>query len=249
MDCLADHSERSFQVTIGGLEGVGIDRQRGAEHDQRGTVSRTGDCLFEREPAHRLHRHLHGSDHLAQLVERAGHPVAGRSDAAAFVVADVMDHVVAAEILQPLGPGDHVGADHVVAHHLAAQISAGLHHALDRLLMGPGHHDHVGGAGLGHHFGLQIAAVHRLEISHDRHVGKRGSQRPHAVQALGEDQRRARLQPVDAGTQCQGRRLEGFVDVGEIERNLDDWLHDRRSLPILTTTYHPSTSERTSSAT
>ena len=140
-----------------------------------------------------------------------------------------MDDVVAAEILEPLGPGDHVGADHVVAHHLAAEISACLHHALDRLLMGPGHHDHVGGAGLGHHLGLQIAAVHRLEIGHDRHVGKRGSQRPHTVQAFGENQRRARLQPVDAGTQCQGRCLEGFVDIRQVKRNLHDWFHATES--------------------
>ena len=41
-------------------------------------------------------------------------------DAAALVVADVVDDEVAAEVFQVLRAGDHVGAGEVVAHHLHA---------------------------------------------------------------------------------------------------------------------------------
>ena len=58
-----------------------------------------------------------------------------------LVVADVVDDVVAAQVLEPLRAVDHVGADHVVAHHLDAEIAAGLDDAPNRFLVGP-RHDH-----------------------------------------------------------------------------------------------------------
>ena len=88
---------------------------------------------------------------------------------------------------------------------------AGLDHAADRFLVGPGHDHDVRRAGLGHHLGFEIAAVHRLQIGDDRRVGKSLAQGPHAVHALGDDQRRAGFQPIDAGPHGQLGGLQGFV--------------------------------------
>ena len=82
--------------------------------------------------------------------------------------------------------------------------------------MGAGHHDDVGGAGFGHHLGLEITAVHRLEIGDDGRVRKRGAEGADAVESLGEDERGAGLEPVDPGPHREGGGLEGFVDVGEV---------------------------------
>jgi hypothetical protein len=48
-------------------------------------------------------------------------------DASAFVVADVMDDEIAAEVFAELGAGDHVRATEVVAHDLGAMVAAGLY--------------------------------------------------------------------------------------------------------------------------
>ena len=72
--------------------------------------------------------------------------------------------------------------------------------------MRPRHHDDVGRAGPGHHLGLEVSAIHRLEIGDNRHPGKSLAQRPHPVQSLREDQRRAGLEPVDAGAAGQFSR-------------------------------------------
>ena len=153
--------------------------------------------------------------------------MAGGGDASSFVVADVVDDVVAAEVLEPLSPGDHVLADHVVAHHFAAEIGSGLDDALDRLGVGTGHDDDVGRAGLGHHLGFEVTAVHRLEIGDDGGVWKSGAESADAVESLGEDERGAGLEPVDSGAHREGGGFEGFVDIGEIEGNLDDGFHDQ----------------------
>jgi len=129
----------------------------------------------------------------------------------------MVDHVVAAEILEAAGGGHHVRAAEVVAHHAAAEVSARLHDALHRLLVRPRHHHDMRGPGLGHHLGLEVAAVHRLEIGHDRHVRKGRPQGPHAMQALGQDQGGARLQPVDAGPQGDRRRCDRLVEAREVE--------------------------------
>ncbi len=204
---------------------IGVDGQGRAEHDQRRAIARAGDGLLQRQSAHRLHGDGDGLHDLAQLIQRAGHAPSGGCDAAALVVADVVDDVIAAEILQPLGPGDHVRAHHIVAHDLDAEIASGLHHALDGLLMRAGHHHHVGRARFGHHFRFQVTAVHRLQISYDGHAGKALAQAAHAMQALRENERRAGFQPIHARPQGHFRRGERFVDVGEVEGYLDDGGH------------------------
>ncbi len=217
MDRGADEPERSLQVAIGCFEGVGIDRERGAEDNQRRAQGRAADGLLQREPTHRLHRHPHGSNDLAQLVEWTGHRPARRGNAPPLVVADVMNDIVAAEILQLPGTGHHVGAAEIVTHHLAAEVSPGLHDTLDRFGMGAGHHHHVGGSRPGHHLCLEVAAVHCLEVGHDRHLGEGGPQLPDTMQALGQNQRRAGLQPVNAGSTGDRCGLEGLIDIGQIK--------------------------------
>ena len=49
MDGLADLSQRPFEVAVGGLEGIGVDRERCAEDDQRRPVAGAGYRLLERE--------------------------------------------------------------------------------------------------------------------------------------------------------------------------------------------------------
>jgi hypothetical protein len=47
MDGIADHPQRGFEVTVGGLEGVSIDRQWRPEDNQRRPILRALDRLFE----------------------------------------------------------------------------------------------------------------------------------------------------------------------------------------------------------
>ena len=101
VDAVADQPQRAFEVAAGGLERVGVDRQRRAEHDQRRAVLGRADRLLERQPADGLHGDAHRLHHFAELVERAGHALAAGGDAAALVVADVVDDEVAAEVFEP----------------------------------------------------------------------------------------------------------------------------------------------------
>ena len=101
-----------------------------------------------------------GLDDFAKFVERIGHALSSGGDAASFVVADVMDDVVAAEVFELFGAVDHVGAAEVVAHDFDSVVLSGPHDAFDRFLVCACHDDDVSGAGFGHHFGFEIAAVH-----------------------------------------------------------------------------------------
>ena len=49
VDLLADEAQGGLEVARGGLEGVGIDRERSAEDDERGAVFRAAHGLFEGE--------------------------------------------------------------------------------------------------------------------------------------------------------------------------------------------------------
>ena len=53
-------------------------------------------------------------------------------------------------------------------------------------------------------------------------IGKPRAQPLDGAQALGEEQRRAGLEPVHAGLDRDRRRLERLVERREIERNLND---------------------------
>src|SRR5690348_8722257 len=72
----ADLAQDALQVAGSRLEGVGIDGQRRAQHDQRRAVARTGDGLLDAQPPDRLHGHGDRAHDLRQLVQRTGHPVA-----------------------------------------------------------------------------------------------------------------------------------------------------------------------------
>ena len=159
----------------------------------------------------------HGRDHRVEFVHRAE-----ALDHAALVEADVVNHHVDAERRQPLRVGDAVVGAEVVAHHLAVEVAARVDDAADRRLVRASHDDHEARAGLGHHLRFEIAAVHRLQVGDDRMIRKLLVERLDGVEAFGEQQRRARFQPVDAGVDRDLRGLERFVEIGEVERDLDD---------------------------
>ena len=91
---------------------------------------------------------------------------------------------------------------------LHAEVAAGVDHAANRRLVGAPHHDDEAGAGLRHHLGFEIAAVHRLQVGDDGMVREAFAQRRDRVQPLGQDQRRAGLEPVDAGVDGDLRGVE-----------------------------------------
>ena len=67
-----------------------------------------------------------------------------------------------------------------------------------------------------HHLGFQAGAVHGLEVDHDGRVGEVGAKGAHGVQAFGEQEGRADLEPVDAGFDRGAGEVEGFVEVDDI---------------------------------
>ena len=143
-------------------------------------------------------------------------------DHASLVEADVVDDEVDAESFHPARAGDAVGRGQVVAHHLHAVFLSRLDRLADRrLVRAPHDHDEVG-ARLRHHLGLQVAAVHDLEVGDDRMIGKAGAQPLDAADAMREDERRARLEPVDAGVDGDLGRLQRLVERRQVERDLDD---------------------------
>ena len=86
------------------------------------------------------------------------------------------------------------------------------------------HHHAPGGAGPRHHLDLQVAAVHGLEIGHDRDGREALVQRAYAVQSLGQDQRCSGFQPIDAGGDGDLGHMERLTNRGEIQRYLHAWL-------------------------
>ena len=155
-------------------------------------------------------------DDFAELIHRAGHAESASSDAPAFVVADVVDDEIAAQVFAELGAGDHVGAAEVITHDLDAMVASGLHNDLQGFFVGAGHHHHVGGAGLGHHLRLKVAAVHRLKVGHDWDVRESLTQGADAVEAFGQNKRRACFEPIHARSHGHRRRFEGLVDIREV---------------------------------
>ena len=73
------------------------------------------------------------------------------------------------------------------------------------------HDDHHVAAGFEHHLGFQPGAVHGFEVDHDGRVGKLPPEGAHGVQTLGQQQRRADLEPVDAGFDRGAGEVERFV--------------------------------------
>ena len=110
--------------------------------------------MFQAETADRLNGYGHGIDNRFQFIEWIGHAFAASGDAATFVVANVMDDVVAAEVGEAFGAIDHVLAGKVVAHDFDAHVLAGLNDTANGFLVGLGHYDHLSGARFGHQLGL-----------------------------------------------------------------------------------------------
>ena len=81
------------------------------------------------------------------------------------------------------GVGDAVVGGEVVAHHLDAEVAAGVDDAPDRRLVRAAHHHDEAGAGLRHHLRLEVAAVHRLQVGDDRddRESARAALRPRAA--------------------------------------------------------------------
>ncbi len=77
-------------------------------------------------------------------------------------------------------------------------VAPGLDDDLEGFFVGSGHDDHMRGARLGHHLGLEVAAVHRLQVGHDRGLREGLAQGADAVEPFRQDERRARFEPIDS---------------------------------------------------
>lgn len=225
MDFFADKAEGIFQVAAGCLECVGVDGQRCAEDDKGGTIGRAGDGLLKGKSTYRLDWDFHSADDFPQLVQRARHPLTPGGDSPAFVVTDVMDNEVAAKLFELAGSLHHALAAQVVPHDGCPEILARLDDAFDGFLVCPCHDDDMGGSGLGHHLGFQVATVHGFEVGDDGDAGEGFAEFADAVEPFGQDQGCASFKPVDPGTECHGSGFERFVDVGKVKGDLDDGFH------------------------
>ena len=83
--------------------------------------------------------------------------------------------------------------------------------------MRPAHDDDEIGAGLGHHLCLEISAVHGLQIGDDRVIRKPRAEGLDGAEAFGENQRRPRLEPVDAGLDAHRGRIECLLERRQVE--------------------------------
>jgi len=225
VDGVADESQGGFEVASGGLEGVRVDRQGSAENDERGAVAGAGDGLFEGETADRLNGNVDGVNDLFELIEGTWHTMTRSGDASTFVITDVMDDVVTAKVLEHLRSRDHVFTAEVIAHDFAVEILARIDDALDRLSVSAGHDNDVRRPCLCHHLGFEIAAIHGFEVRDDRNAWKFFSQGTDSMEPFCKDQRSPRFEPVDSGAQRHASGGNGFFDVGEIQRDLNDRFH------------------------
>src|ERR1700678_625141 len=101
MNSIANQAELILE-TAGTSRGWVCVNKGSAQNHQASSEFGSGNRLFHRKTAHSLHRHLYRSNHFSQLIERAWIWPSHRREAAAFVVPDMMNDEVAAQILQPL---------------------------------------------------------------------------------------------------------------------------------------------------
>ena len=128
-----------------------------------------------------------------------------------------MDDEVHAEPFHPASALDAIVGGQVVTHHLDPEVAPGVDDPPNRRFVRAPHDDDEIRSRLGHHLGLEIAAVHRLQIGHDGMIGKSFAQRFHGAQAFRQQQRCAGLQPVHAGGHGYASRFNRFVERGQIE--------------------------------
>ena len=115
----------------------------------------------------------------------------------------------------------------VVAHDPNLEVAPGVDDAADGRFVRPAHDDDERCARFRHHLGFEIAAVHRLEIRHDRLLREPGVKLFDRMQPLRQQQRRAGLEPVHTSFDRHRCRVDGFLDTGEIERELHHRMRQR----------------------
>jgi hypothetical protein len=68
------------------------------------------------------------------------------------------------------------------------------------------------------------ASVHRLQVRDDGMTRKPFAELLHRVKSVGEQQRRAGLEPVHARFDGDRSGLDRFVNRRQVQRQLDDWM-------------------------
>src|SRR5690606_5726818 len=106
------------------------------------------------QSSHCLNRNINCIDHFLQLIQRTGHPFTSSGDPAAFIIANMVDHIVTAQVFQPCCSRYHVLRAQIIPHDLDAKVAPCLNHTFYGFFMSASHHHHVGSTCLGHHFGF-----------------------------------------------------------------------------------------------
>ena len=97
VDSVANQTELIFKIAGSRLTYLVVNEGT-AQNNQARSVLGSADRLFHRQTAHRLNRHLHPGNHLSQLIERTGIWHSQRPLAAAFIVPDMVNDEIAAQI-------------------------------------------------------------------------------------------------------------------------------------------------------
>src|SRR5690606_29237438 len=129
------HPKRFFQIAISGLECISINGQWRAQNDQRCSVVRALDGLFQGESAHSLNGNGYRFDHLTQLIQGIGHPKSSGRYSSSFIVSNMVDDIITSEIFQSPGTSNHIRTAQVIPHDFHSKILPCLNHAFDGLFM------------------------------------------------------------------------------------------------------------------
>ncbi len=188
----------------------------GAPRTTRGApILGSANRLLNRKTSNSLHGNPDCRNDLSQLIERTGLWLS-RRHATAFIVSDMMNYEITPEILKPSCSRDHVFRREIVSHDLQAKILSSLDYHLDCLRMGPLHNHDMGSSGFCHHLGLKPTTIHDFQVSDNGNIRKLGAQSANAINSLGDDQWRARLQPVNPRAQGESCGFESFGDGDEV---------------------------------
>src|SRR4051794_26353862 len=134
-DTSDDLPQNGLDVCSGRCEGIGVDDQWGSQHHEWCPMQRHSNRLFHTQAADRLHWNIDGCDDGGQFVQRAWHAIAQCSlyfRIAPFIIADMMNDIVDAEIPHHPARGRLVLGPQVVAHHLDPKVAPGAYDFFDR---------------------------------------------------------------------------------------------------------------------
>ena len=168
MNLSANLSKNVFEIASGGLKRIGVYRKRSAKNNKWSSILGGANCLLNRETANRLDGYTDSCDYFAQLVQRAREVFPCLRKTATFIIANMVDHEIATEILQSLRSCNSVVCRQIVSHYLYTQVFSRLHDHLDGFRMGAFHHHDVSRPSFRHDFCLKPAAVHGLEVGDNR---------------------------------------------------------------------------------